>query len=66
MMGRERAVIRWEIHRQVLLDELQRARHDLAALEEKAENATAVLRARQAELRARLRALGPDPRAKMG
>ena len=66
MMGRERAVIRWEIHRQVLLDELLRVEQELVASETQVEGSQEALRARLAELQARLRALGPDPRAKMG
>ncbi len=66
MMGRERGVIRWEIHWQMLLDELRRTEQELAASETKAGGSAETLRQRRAELQARLHGLGPDPRAKMG
>ncbi len=65
MMGRERAIIRWEVHRQILLEELQRLEQARAASEEKAASEETE-RQRQAELQARLQAMGPSPRAKMG
>ncbi len=72
-MGRERTVLIWEVHRQMLLDELQHVEQRLAAQEAQQEKRsgppdaqTAALQQRARELRARLQALGPSPKAKMG
>ncbi len=64
-MGRERAIIRWDVHRQILLEELERLKRTrpASAGQEAAEEAT---RERIAELQARLQAMGPSPQAKMG
>ena len=66
MMGRERAVIRWEVRQQMLLDELRRVEQEVAALERAEGGAAEVLQARLKELQARLRQLGPAPKAMMG
>jgi hypothetical protein len=66
MMGRERAIIRWEVQRQMLVDELHRLEQSLAATAPGEQDVVEGLRTRKAELEARLRAMGPDPRAKMG
>ena len=63
-MGRERAIIRWDVHRQLLLEELQRLEQARRASEGKESSEAA--EARLAELRARLQGMGPSPRAKMG
>ncbi len=73
-MGRERTVLIWEVHHQTLLDELRQVEQRLAAHEaQRAAGATppteaqlAALHARARELRAKLQALGPSPKAKMG
>jgi hypothetical protein len=64
-MGRERAIIRWDVHRQMLLEELERLKQTLLASagQEISEEA---MRERLAELQARLQAMGPSPQAKMG
>ncbi len=65
MMGRERAVIRWEAHRRMLLDEIQRL-EQTPPLAEGQTAAEETVQKRLAELRARLQAMGPSPKAKMG
>jgi hypothetical protein len=65
MMGRERAIIRWDVHRQMLLEELQRLERARPASAEEAVAAERV-QERLLELRARLQAMGPSPQAKMG
>lgn len=64
-MGRERAIIRWDVHRQMLLEEVQRLEQALRASEGK-ESSDDAARERLAELQARLRTMGPSPHAKMG
>ncbi len=64
-MGRERAIIRWDVHQQMLLEELRRLEQALAAPQEPGAAETAA-RERLAELRAKLHAMGPSPKAKMG
>lgn len=66
MMGRERAIIRWDVHRQMLLDELRRLEQSLASLPAEDTSAAESLKARIEEVRANLRHLGPSPQAKMG
>ncbi len=66
MMGRERAVMRWEVRQQMLLDEIQRVEQELAASEQREGAAVAMLQERLKELRARLHRLGPTPKARMG
>ena len=65
MMGRERAVIRWGVHYQMTLDELRRLEQSLATSNQEGSSAAAQ-QARIADLRARLRQLGPSPHARMG
>ncbi|HEY7126023.1 MAG TPA: hypothetical protein VH540_18865 [Ktedonobacterales bacterium] len=68
-MGRERTVLIWEAHHQMLTDELRQVEQRLAARERTSppdEAQIAALRERARELRAKLQALGPSPRAKMG
>ena len=63
-MGRDRAIIRWEVHRQMLLEELQRLeRANTASGSGKVAEAASD---RMLDLRARLQAMGPSPQAKMG
>ena len=59
-------MIRWDVQRQMLLDELQRVEQALAAAESEHSASVAELKARLEELRARLRQMGPSPSAKMG
>ena len=66
MMGRERAIIRWDIHRQMVLDELHRLEQSLASLPSGDASAAESLQARIDELRAKVRLMGPSPQAKMG
>lgn len=66
MMGRERAIIRWDVHRQMLLDELRRLEQSLESLPPENASAAEPLKARITELRADLRHMGPSPQAKMG
>ena len=66
MMGRERAIIRWDVHRQMLLDELRRLEQSLASLPPEDAGAAESLKARIEEVRAALRQMGPSPQAKMG
>jgi hypothetical protein len=64
-MGRERAIIRWDVRRQMLLEEMRRLEQTLAPAEGKAA-AEESAQKHLAELRARGQAMGPAPRAKMG
>jgi hypothetical protein len=66
MMGRERAIIRWDVHRQMALDELHRLEQSLASLASGDASAVESLQARIGELRAKVRLMGPSPQAKMG
>ncbi len=63
-MGRDRAIIRWEVHRQMLLEELQRLERANAA--SGSGKAAEAVSDRMLDLRARLQAMGPSPQAKMG
>jgi hypothetical protein len=71
-MGREREIVRWEVHESLLTDAIARAEAELAALPPEAargerERARALaLHDQLAELRRRRHDLGPSPRAKMG
>ena len=68
-MGRERTVLIWEVHHQILLDELRQVEQRLAARERTSppdEAQLTALHERARELRAKLQALGPSPKAKMG
>jgi hypothetical protein len=64
-MGRERAIIRWEVHHQMLLEERQRLEQALAAPPVQEPSGKPVSE-RLTELQAKLQRLGPSPRAKMG
>ncbi|HEY7354967.1 MAG TPA: hypothetical protein VH590_00830 [Ktedonobacterales bacterium] len=64
-MGRERAIIRWDVHRQMLLEELERLKQTPPASGGQ-EASEAVARERLVALQARLQAMGPSPQAKMG
>jgi len=66
MMGRERAVLRWDVHRRMVLDELRRLEQSLAGPGTVDASTAASRRARIEDLRARLQELGPSPQAKMG
>ena len=66
MMGRERAVMRWEVRQQMLLDELQRVEQELVVLDQVESGSAEALQERLRELRARLHKLGPAPKARMG
>ena len=66
-MGRERAIIRWDVHYQMLLEDVQRLERALAAPEgQEAKASEKPARERLAELRSKLQAMGPSPKAKMG
>ena len=71
-MGRERDVLRWDLQMSLLRDAIGRADDELRGIEHlPAPTARERDRARQLaqqldDLRQRLRALGPSPRAKMG
>jgi hypothetical protein len=64
-MGRERTIIRWDVHRQMLLEEVQRLEQALRASEGK-EPSDGSAHEHLLDLQARLRTLGPSPHAKMG
>lgn len=69
-MGHERNVQRWDIHVALLREQLATVDAQLAALDHSAaarqrEQLAQLIHAR-ADLNARLEALGPSPRAKMG
>lgn len=69
-MGRERAVLRWDIHTALLRKRIEAAEHALASLGPASASHELDKRERLerelANLNARLAALGPSPRAKMG
>lgn len=69
-MGRERAIMRWDIRASLLRERIERAEHTLAALAPAASGRERDKRLRTerelADLHAQLAALGPSPRAKMG
>ncbi len=66
-MGRERGIIRWDIHFSLLTMRLRRAEAALQALGERENgNKRARLEAEVRDLQRQLNALGPSPRAKMG
>lgn len=73
-MGRERDILRWDIHTSLLRERIARAEDAIAAIQVNGE-ATLSQRDRErvgrlnrelADLRRRLDSLGPSPRAKMG
>lgn len=69
-MGRERAVLRWDIHDSLLQERIARAEQALVSLGNPANPRTreraAHLTAELANLQRQRDALGPSPRAKMG
>lgn len=69
-MGRERAVLRWDIRASLLRDQIERSERSLAALGpatgQRDRDKRARLERELIALRGRLDALGPSPRAKMG
>lgn len=72
-MGREREILRWEIHDTLLADAIAGAEAELAALPpddtqrtERERERAHTLSEEIAELRHRRHALGPNPKAKMG
>jgi hypothetical protein len=69
-MGRERAVLRWDVRSALLTQQLARAERQLATFEEPAgareRERVARLTQEIEQIRRELQALGPSPRAKMG
>lgn len=69
-MGRERAVLRWDIHASLLEERIVRAEQALSSVGPPTGSRTreriAQLTDELADLRRQLAALGPSPRAKMG
>jgi hypothetical protein len=71
-MGRERDVLRWDIHASLLRDAIALAADELAGLERvpsptpRERDRARHLASQLDDLERRLRALGPSPRAKMG
>lgn len=73
-MGRERDILRWDIHTSLLRERIVRTEEAIAAIQADGEAALSQrdrervgrLNRELADLRHRLSALGPSPRAKMG
>lgn len=73
-MGRERAVLRWDVHASLLEERIARAEQALSSLgtpananaNHRTRERAAQLKAELATLRQQVAALGPSPRAKMG
>ena len=75
-MGRERGVLRWDIHYSMLAQRLEKVESALTSLEAESPTAKTNLRERASqreklvherkELQQQIHALGPSPRAKMG
>ena len=69
-MGRERDILRWDVHSTLITQRLEAAQRQLAALGApvggRDRDRVARLSQEVEQLRAQLRALGPSPRAKMG
>ncbi len=72
-MGREREILRWEIHDALLADAITEAEAELAALPpddalrtERERERAHTLAEQIVDLRRRRHALGPNPKAKMG
>ena len=71
-MGREREILRWEIHEALLGDAIARAEAELTALPphdartDRERERALTLSGELDDLRRRRRALGPSPKAKMG
>lgn len=69
--GRERNILRWELHTTLLREQIARLDERLARLGTANGSSPAAAQreemlAQRAELARRLDAMGPDPRAKMG
>jgi hypothetical protein len=69
-MGRERGILRWELHHALLAQRLARVEETLAGLAEpkgvrERERLEQLTRERE-DLQCKLQALGPSPSAKMG
>ncbi|MGZ3599924.1 MAG: hypothetical protein ACXVCO_14230 [Ktedonobacterales bacterium] len=73
-MGRERDILRWDIHTSLLRERIARVEEAIAdmlidgeaALSQRDRERVGRLNRELADLRHRLSALGPSPRAKMG
>jgi hypothetical protein len=69
-MGRERGILRWDVHAAILTQQRDRAERQLTAISTPAAKGDRERVARLTRdlegLRDRLRALGPSPRARMG
>jgi len=69
-MGRERGILRWDVHSTLIMQRLEGAERQLAAMPSPVGGRDRERMARLSHevehLRAELRALGPSPRAKMG
>lgn len=73
-MGRERDILRWDIHTSLLRERIARTEEAIAAIQVGGEVALSQrdrervgrLNRELADLRRRLDSLGPSPRAKMG
>jgi hypothetical protein len=65
-MGRERNVLRWDIHASLLRERLERVERALGAAPAPAGDRAAQLAREAAALQRQLQQLGPSPRAKMG
>ena len=73
-MGRERDILRWDIHTSLLRERIARTEEAVASIQADGEVAlsqrdrerVARLNRELADLRRRLNGLGPSPRAKMG
>ncbi len=69
-MGRERDILRWDIHSSLIRDRIAAVESTLASLQQVSagsnQERASSLRAELVGLRQRLAALGPSPRARMG
>lgn len=69
-MGRERAILRWELHTALLQQRIARTEQQLAALDlpsgQRERERAARLTSDLDDLRRQLQNLGPSPSAKMG
>jgi hypothetical protein len=65
-MGRERNVLRWDIHASLLRERLAQVERALGASPAPGGERAAQLAREGAALRQKLQRLGPSPRAKMG
>lgn len=65
-MGRERNVLRWDIHASLLHERIEKVERALGASPAPGGDRAAQLARERADLRRQLDRLGPSPRAKMG